>query len=281
MALINAVILGIVQGITEFLPISSSGHLVIFQEIFGMTDIEETNLLFDVLLHFGTLISIIVVYYKDICYLIKEFFKMLFDIGKGKFNINKSPYQRLLILIILATIPTAVLGLLFKDFAEKMFSSIRIVGISLIITGFLLWLTNKLKQGKKDERNTKYSNALAIGLFQSIAITPGISRSGSTIVGGLFLGFNKEFAIKFSFLISIPAVLGALILHIPDLISLINHGQVLTFQLIQYIIGMITAAVVGILSIKFLINLLNKGKFYLFSFYCWLVGVGVIIYSFF
>ena len=273
----TAIILGVVQGLTEFLPISSSGHLVIFQEIFGMNDMEESHLLFGTLLHFGTVISICLVYYKDLFHLIKEFFGMLADIGKGQVDINSSPYRRMILLIIVATIPAGVIGLLFKDIFEMMFKSIQIVGFTLLVTGFLLWISNKLMPGSKDERTATYGNAFIVGLFQSFAIMPGISRSGSTIVGGLLNGLKKEFAIKFSFFMLIPATLGAAVLQIPELMQEGTGGE----PLFPYVIGVAAATITGFAAIKFLIRLLNRGKLYVFSYYCWVVGAVVIIYTLF
>ncbi len=273
----TAIILGIVQGLTEFLPVSSSGHLVIFQEIFGMNDLEESHLLFDTLLHFGTLLSICLVYYKDILRLIKALFGILADLGKGRVEINSSPDRRMIVLLIVGTIPVVVIGLLFKDIFEMMFKSIKVVGFTLLGTGLLLWITNRLIEGTKDESNTKYSSAFIIGLFQSIAILPGISRSGSTIVGGLLNGLKKEFVIKYSFLMSIPAVLGAAVLQIPDLMQQgFNNAELLPF-----IFGTLAAAITGFIAIKFLIKLLNNGKLYVFSYYCWTVGLISIVYGFF
>ncbi|MGE4282209.1 MAG: undecaprenyl-diphosphate phosphatase [Clostridia bacterium] len=272
-----SVILGIVQGLTEFLPVSSSGHLVIFQELFGMNDLEESHLLFDTMLHFGTILSVCLVYYKDIYHLIKEFFGLLADIPKGNVQIDSSPYRRMILLLITATIPTAIIGFMFKDFFEAMFKSVHVVGFTLLFTGCLLWITSKLITGSKDEVNAKYSNAFIVGIFQGFAIMPGISRSGSTIVGGLLNGFKREFAIKFSFLISIPAVLGAAVLQIPDLLE----QGIKSADMLPYLLGTLAAAITGFLAIKFLINLLNKGKFYLFSYYCWAVGGAIIVYSMF
>ncbi len=276
MHIITAIILGIVQGITEFLPVSSSGHLVIFQEIFGMNDLEKSHLLFDTMLHFGTIVSVLLVYRKDITGLIKAFFKLVFDVFMGKFTINDSPSKRMVVLIIVGTIPAVIIGFLFKDAFETMFKSLRLVGFTLLITGALLWITNRISLGSRDEKNTKYSNALLIGLFQSFAIIPGISRSGSTIVGGLLTGLKKEFAIKFSFLMSIPAILGAVVLQFSDVIETGFYKTVIT----PYIIGSITASIVGYFAIKFLIKILQNGKLYFFSYYCWSVGIISILYSF-
>jgi|LSQX01.1.fsa_nt_gb undecaprenyl-diphosphatase len=269
----QAMILGFVQGITEFLPISSSGHLVIFQEFFGMNDVEKNHVLFATLLHFGTLLSVLMVYSKDILNLIKEFFNIIGDIARGRFTMGDSPHRKMIVLLIVATIPTVIVALLFKGALERMFSSIRIVGFTLIITGLLLRLSSKLIPGSKDELSTKYSNAFIIGLFQSVAIIPGISRSGSTIVGGLFNGLGKEFVVKFSFLMSIPAIIGAGVLHIPDIVQTGFNNELI----FPYIIGTVIAAITGFLAIKFLINVLMKGKLYLFSYYCWAVAAIIII----
>ncbi len=276
MDILSAIVLGVVQGLTEFLPVSSSGHLVIFHEIFGMNDLEESHLLFDTMLHVGTIVSILLVYRKDIVELIIAFFEMILDAFKGKFDVKTSPEKRMVWLLIIGTIPAVIIGLIFKDIFEMMFKSIRLVGFTLLFTGFLLLLTNRIAKGSKNEKTTSYSNALFIGLFQSLAIIPGISRSGSTIVGGLLNGLKKEFAIKFSFLMSIPAILGAAVLQIPD----ISKRSFDSASIFPYIIGTIMAAVVGFFAIKFLIKLLEKGKFYIFSYYCWTVGLISIIYSF-
>lgn len=270
-----AIFLGLVQGITEFLPISSSGHLVIFQEIFGMNDLEESHLLFDIMLHVGTVISICLVYRKDFYQLIKAFFEMLSEIPKGHVDINASPHRKMIVLIIVATIPAVLVGVLFKDVIETMFKSIQVVGIMILITGFLLWLTNKIIHGKKDEQTTKYKNAFVIGIFQSFAMMPGISRSGSTIVGGLLTGLKKEFAVKLSFFMLIPATLGAAVLHIPDVIKQGFKSSEFVF----YMVGTAVAAVTGFFAIKILIKILNQGKLYLFSYYCWTVAALIFIYS--
>ena len=184
-----------------------------------------------------------------------------------------SPHRKMIVLLIVATIPTVIVALLFKGALERMFSSIRIVGFTLIITGLLLRLSSKLIPGSKDELSTKYSNAFIIGLFQSVAIIQGISRSGSTIVGGIFNGLGKEFVVKFSFLMSIPAIIGAGVLHIPDIVQTGFNNELI----FPYIIGTVIAAITGFLAIKFLINVLMKGKLYLFSYYCWAVAAIIII----
>ncbi|NLY43616.1 MAG: undecaprenyl-diphosphatase UppP [Clostridiaceae bacterium] len=273
----TAILLGIVQGLTEFLPISSSGHLVIFQEFLGMNDLEESHLLFDTFLHIGTLISIFLVYGKDVWNLVKAFFELLRDIGNRRRIADVSPSRKMLFLLIVATIPAVVVGFAFKDAIEALFKSVEFVAVALLVTGFLLWLTSKLISGTKEEKDTKYSNALMIGFFQCAALMPGISRSGSTIVGGLLNGLKKEFAVKFSFLMSVPAIMGAAVLQIPDLVRQGFNSE----ETIPILAGTLAAAITGFVAIKFLIALLNKGKFYLFSYYCWAVGGVLLLYGLF
>lgn len=275
MNIFMAILLGIVQGVTEFLPISSSGHLVIFQEIFGLNDLEESHLLFDIMLHVGTVISICLVYRKDFYQLIKAFFEMLLEIPKGKVDIHASVHRKMILLIIVATIPAVLVGVMFKGFIEEMFKSIQLVGVMLLITGLFLWLTNKIVLGKKEEQTTKYKNAFVVGIFQSFAMMPGISRSGSTIVGGLLVGLKKEFAVKLSFFMLVPATLGAAVLHIPD----VMRQGFKSSEINLYLVGTVVAAITGFFAIKILIKILNQGKLYLFSYYCWAVAAAIFVHS--
>jgi len=196
--LFESIILGIIQGITEFLPISSSGHLVLLQNLFG---IEEGNMFFTVMLHFGTFISIIVVYFNDIIKIIIEFIKLVFSIIKGNKVKSLNKHQKLGLLIILGSIPTAAIGLLFQDFFESLYSSILPIGFAFLITGCLLWFSEKRAFQNKNIRNMSILDAILIGTAQGIAIIPGISRSGSTIVAGLLRGLNKPLATEYSFFV--------------------------------------------------------------------------------
>lgn len=265
MSIFKAIIMGIVQGAAEFLPVSSSGHLVIFGKLLG---INEPNNTFEVLLHLGTLVAIFVVYHKDVKEMIIEFFGMVRDLFKGEFNLD-NPYRKLVALIIVASIPTAILGFAFQDTFESLFGSILPVGIALLITGTLLYVSDKIREGKKDEKRTNFRNATVIGIVQGLAITPGISRSGSTIVAGLFLGLKREMAVRFSFLMSIPAVLGAVLLKGKDIIE---AGTATEGLFLQYGVGAAVAAIVGILSIKLLEKVVLNKKFHYFAYYCWAVG---------
>lgn len=271
MTLIQAIILGIFQGISEFLPISSSGHLVILQHFFG---IKEGNLFFTEMLHFGTLISIVIVYFNDIIKIIVEFFKMLGSgIKNKKFKIVND-YQKLALLIIIGSIPTAIIGFLFEDFFKNLYSSsILPIGVAFLITGLLLWIANKKPHENKKVRNMTILDSLTIGIFQGIAIIPGISRSGSTIVAGLLRGLDRSLATEFSFLLALPATFGAGLFGITDVIKT-GSAAVIDGPLI---IGILLSTIVGVFAIKFLIKMLKKDKLHYFSYYLWIIGFITII----
>ncbi|WDV47785.1 undecaprenyl-diphosphatase UppP [Clostridiaceae bacterium M8S5] len=270
MTVLQAILLGVCQGISEFLPISSSGHLVLLQSLFNIT---EGSVLFTVMLHFGSLASILIFYHKDVLKLIAEFFKMIGELLTGKGLNLDNPYRKLDILLIVGSVPTAIMGVLFKDFFESLYSSVFSVGIALIITGCILMISEKMATGKKDIKQFRYIDAVIIGTLQGFAITPGISRSGSTIVGGLLLGLNKELATKFSFFLALPSIFGATILKVGDAVA---KGIAID---IPIIVGTIVSTVVGLFAIKFLITLLKKGKLYYFSYYLWIIGGLIIIYN--
>jgi len=261
---IDAIFLGILQGLTEFLPVSSSGHLVIAQHFMG---INEGNLALNVLLHLGTLIAIFIVYRSSIIHMFFEFFKMFGDLFREKsLCVYKSKYRKYILLIIAASIPTAIIGLSLEDVFEELFSSIEVVSVTLIFTGIMLVLGEKI--GKKNQMHIEkltLGKGVVVGLFQTLAITPGISRSGSTIVGGLANGLKKDEATEFSFLISIPAVLGAVLLKSKDILELNNVGMSTPALLASF-----TASIIfGIFAIRLLVRLVKNGKLHYFSYYCW------------
>lgn len=274
MTYFQAIILGIFQGISEFLPISSSGHLVVLQHIFG---IKEGNLFFTEMLHFGTLISIFIVFFNDIIKIIAEFFKM---IGQGiknrKFKITNI-YQKMAILIIVGSVPTAFIGLLFQETFEKLYSSLLHISIAFMVTGLILWIVDKKSREEKKVKDMTYGDAIIIGTFQGIAIIPGISRSGSTIAGGLFRGLNRNLATEYSFLLALPATFGAALLGIKDVIE--TDAEV-CFSL-PLITGVIISAITGIISLKILIKLLQTKKLHYFSYYLWALGIILLIYQLF
>lgn len=274
LTLVQAIILGIFQGIAEFLPISSSGHLVILQHFFG---IKEGNLFFTEMLHFGTLISIVIVYFNDIIKIVVEFIKMIKNCIVNKNLKIRNDYQKLGILIIVSSIPTAIIGLVFEDFFEKLYSSsILPIGIAFIVTGILLWIANNKSYENKRVRNMSFLDGLIIGTFQGVAIIPGISRSGSTIVAGLFRGLNRSLATEFSFLLALPATFGAGLLGIREVIKT-NSKVAFTMPLI---IGVLLSTIVGVFAIKLLMRILKKDKLHYFSYYLWIIGLITIVSSF-
>lgn len=277
MSLIESIILGLVQGLAEFLPISSSGHLAALQYIFG---IDSSNVLtFTVMLHFGTLVAIFIVYWKDIVDLVKELFATIKDICTGQgLQVNKNETRRLGVMIMIATIPTGVIGLCFNDFFESLYSKMIVIGVCLLITGTGLYLAETRGGGKKGIHEATLTNAFFIGLCQSVAIMPGISRSGATMIGGLACKFNREFAVRFAFLISIPSVLGAFILELPDAVGAISDGTGMSLGVM--LAGVVIAAISGYAAIKIMIKAVTSKKLVYFSAYTWIVGIALIIYNF-
>ncbi len=270
-----AILYGIIQGIAEFLPISSSAHLAIAHNMFGMENLEASYFTFDILLHFGTLVAVFIVYYKDIFALVPAVFTMLGKVFKGKFKLSEyTETEKFVIYVIIATLPLFV-GVLFKDYVESLSSYTKIIGCILLFNGVVLFISDKLEKGTISLDNTKPRHALFIGLCQMCALVPGLSRSGSTITGGLFMGFKRELAVKFSFIMSIPAILGANVLSLAD----IAENPIASSDIIPYIAGTIAAAVVGILAMKLLIYISKKSNFRMFSYYCWAVGLLAIIFG--
>lgn len=274
MTYFEATILGLVQGLAEFLPISSSGHLALLQNWFG---IDETKvLLFTVLLHVGTLISVFIMYWKDIWELIVELRITIKDLCTGKgLKMEERPVRKLGIMIIVATIPTAIIGLAFNDLFDSLYTSIIPIGIGLIITGFLLVFAEKKGESTRGIKQMNLRNAIFIGIVQGIAICPGISRSGSTLFGSLICNLDRKFAVKFVFLISIPSILGSAIMEAP---AAIEAGISLS-QLGPVLWGMLVAAVSGIFAIKSMIKIVSDKKLSIFSYYVWVLGLVVVIYG--
>ena len=254
MDFLNVIILGIVQGITEFLPISSSGHLVIFQHFM---DIEE-GLTLNIFLHFGTLLAVILVFWEDIWAMITF----------------KKKHRKLTYYVIIGSIPAGVIGVLFEDVFENLFSTITVVGFALIITGVLLWISDRLEIKERKMNDLELKDSILVGFAQAFAIIPGISRSGSTIVGGLFRGLDRELAAKYSFLLSVPVIGGATLLKIKDLVT-VGMGNI-TF--LELLIGTFSAAIAGYFSIKLLLKLINQEKLSVFAYYCWTLGLIIILF---
>ncbi len=268
----NAIILGLVQGLAEFLPISSSGHLSILNNLFGMTTAENGHLFFDVLLHLGTLISICIVYWQDI---VSMFFEVLGFVSVGPLGGTRKahyPAARLFLMIVLATVPLFLI-LPVKDEIENLYYNSIFIGIMLILTGFMLSVSDKMVQGNKTEKNMGMLDALLIGVCQCVATIPGLSRSGTTITAGLATGLKREFAVKFAFLMSLPAVLGANILSFVDA----AREGIDWSCMPAYLVGTAVAMVTGIGAIYLLKRIARSGRFGGFAYYCWIAGALSII----
>lgn len=273
MGFLSSIFLGLVQGIAEFLPISSSGHLSLFQHFFGLT---EVGLFFDVLLHLGTLIAIFVYYWRDIVNLVKAFLRLVTGLfskkKKGARKGRKDPGARMILMLIVATLPLFVI-LPIKDKVESLYSNTIFVGCALIVTGCILFFSDRMAKGKKTVRSATLLDALLVGVGQAVAVVPGLSRSGTTISAGMLRGFSRKFAVRFSFLLSIPAVLGANIISIGDAVA----AGIDTSLLPAYIAGTVVAAVSGYFAIRLVNSLADKGKFGSFAYYCWGIGAAAVI----
>lgn len=273
MSFVYAIFMGILQGLTEFLPVSSSGHLVLLQHILGF---EEMGLGFNLILHIGTLIAVVVYYRKDLFLLFKEFFALCKDIllTGGKPDIRKNEHRLLLVMLVMAILPTAAIGFFFNDLFERLFKTWYVVGYTLIITGVLLWISNYLPVGLKQVKDVTLKDALFVGLIQGAAITPGISRAGSTIFAGLLTGFTRDLATRFSFLLSVPAILAAVVLEGPEIVRELSAIG----DLLPVFSGFIASAVSGYLAIDLFISLLKRQKLQYFSYYCWIIGSLTLFY---
>ena len=266
MTYLSSFLLGLVQGLAEFLPISSSGHLSIAQNLLGLnTEIPE---FFDVLLHLGTLVAVFVAYWRDICDMVAELIHGVGDLVHGTTPRQVPPARRLILLIIVGTLPLFILLPIHKQ-VQALSNNMVFIGAALVVTGFLLFACDLVRKGKKTERTATIADVLVVGLGQAIATMPGISRSGMTIATGCFMGFERKFAVRFSFLLSIPAVLGANILSLKDALD----AGIIWAEVPMYVVGVITAAVVGYACIRLLRLVAEKGRFGAFAYYCWAVGL--------
>jgi len=259
---LHIILLGIIQGLTEFFPISSSGHLVLFQNLFGL---KEPQIFVDIMLHIGTLFSLLLFLRKKIYSLAASL--ICFIKSPKKYTAN--PDVKWLLYLFIASIPTALIGYLFSDFFESLFASVLTVGIALLVTGAFLFITKYFYPRGRPQK----IHALLIGILQGLAIVPGFSRSGFTIGGGLICGWKRKEAAEFSFLLSIPAILGASLFQLQK-IGIHNHSWLLLLT------GVASSAISGYLALSFLYNLVQKGKFFSFSFYCFAAGTIVLILYF-
>ncbi|MCD8127798.1 MAG: undecaprenyl-diphosphate phosphatase [Clostridiales bacterium] len=272
MTYLYSAILGLIQGIAEFLPISSSGHLALFQQLFNLKSAEETDVFFDVLLHLGTLISVFVYYWSDIWEMILEFFRFIRDLATGQHTDRVPPARRMILLIIVGTLPLFLI-LPVKSRIEALNNYPLAIGFALLVTGTLLFVSDRLAKGRKNERSATVVDCLLVGCGQALATVPGLSRSGTTIAVGLLRGYDRDFAVRYSFLLSLPAVIGANILSIGDAVEADIDVSLLPI----YGVGVAIAAVSGYFAIR-LVNLLtDKGRFGGFAYYCWGVGLLAVL----
>jgi len=271
LSLLSSILLGVIQGVTEFLPVSSSGHLAIAEHLLGMSGASEVPEFFDVLLHLGTLVAVFVAYWEDIRSMVVEFFLSIRDVKRHTFHTPLPPPRRLILLIIVGTLPLFVV-LPVKDLVAGLGDNMYFVAGALLVTGCLLFASDRVKKGRKTEKSATMRDVLLVGIGQAVATCPGISRSGTTITAGCFVGFDRRFAVRYSFLMSIPAILGANILSLKDAMETVIWADVPV-----YLVGVAVSAVVGYACIRMLKMIADKGKFGFFAYYCWIVGVLTLV----
>ncbi|MCB2227440.1 MAG: undecaprenyl-diphosphatase UppP [Desulfarculaceae bacterium] len=260
----QAAVLGVVQGLTEFLPISSSGHLVLGQRLLGFT---EPELMFDIAVHVGSLAAVVAVFWRDLWGILRGLLVWGDDEGARR-------GRRLLLLVIAGSIPTAIMGFLLKDLFESMFASLLTVGLALLVTGWLLMATAMVHKPGREIGRVGIGRALIVGVAQGLAITPGVSRSGSTIAVALLLGIDRRLAAHYSFVLSIPAILGALVLQVHEM------GAPSPSQTAPMIVGLVCAALSGYLALRILLRVVQAGRFHWFAPYCFAVGLAALAWNF-
>jgi len=260
--LLDALLLGLLQGVTEFLPVSSSGHLAIAQHF--LTNFSQPGVLFDVLLHVATM-GAVILYFRREC--------LLLATSPFRRNDEVTLYRRLLLLLLVGSVPTAIIGLLFKDFFQGLFHNLTVVALMLLVTGTLLFLSERFRRGTRKEGQLTWSDALLVGTVQGGAIIPGISRSGSTIAVLLLKGVDGETAARFSFLLALPAIFGAALLSVGDM------NTVPAADVASYMAGMLAAFGAGLMSIHLLLAVVRRKRLFAFAIYCWLVG-GLFLFFF-
>ena len=274
MNLLTALLLGIIQGLTEFLPISSSGHLALAQHLLGVNT--EVPAFFDVLLHLGTLLAVLVAYRGEVTEIVREFFRGVSDVVHGTTPTPVPPARRMIPLLIVGTLPLFAILPIHKK-VQALGDSLVFIGMALVVTGFLLFACDLVGRGRKTERSATLLDALLVGAGQALATMPGISRSGMTISAGCFLGFERSFAVRFSFLLSIPAVLGANILSLKEALE----AGVDWAAVPVYLAGVVVSAAVGYACIRLLKFIARKGSFGGFAYYCWAVGLLTLLLNLF
>ncbi|WP_407454069.1 undecaprenyl-diphosphatase UppP [Methanobrevibacter sp.] len=272
MNILQAIIIGVVQGLTEFLPVSSSAHLVFAHNILNV----ESSLAFDVFLHLGTLIAVLWFFRWDIIKMLKSWWLSIGDILQGRFmqGFRDDPYKRLAWYVILATIPVGIVGVLFEDAVDSLFAgALYVPAFFLFVTGTILYLSQRMPGGNINLNNITKKEALFMGLAQACAVLPGLSRSGTTISAGLVAGLDKEFAAKFSFILSIPAIFGAFIFQLKDI------GSAMDANFLPIFLGFVASIIAGYFAIKWMLDLIQNKSLDIFAYYCWVVGIVVFMGS--
>lgn len=272
MDIIQGIIIGIVQGLTEFLPISSSAHLIFIQRLLGV----ESSLAFDTFLHLGTLLAVLWFFKTDIYKMLRAWWLSIGDILQHKFKegFYADPYKRLAWYVILATIPVGIVGVFFESQVESLFAgALYVPAFFLFVTGTILYISQRMNSGRIDFANITGKEALFMGLGQACAILPGLSRSGTTIAAGLVINLDKEFAAKFSFILSIPAILGATIIQMKDI------GTAMDVNFAAIILGFVASFIAGYIAIKWVLELIQKRSLDIFAFYCWIIGIIIFLGS--
>jgi undecaprenyl-diphosphatase len=270
MTLLEAIALGIVQGLTEFLPVSSSGHLVIMQQIFGLKASSEVLLGFDLALHFGTLISVVLVFHRDLLAMARGLWLLLRRPAETRLSKNNGAYLDLL--VIIGTIPAVVAALAFKDFFRGLFASALTAAVMLLVTGGVLWLTRYARALERRLTQLTGRDALLVGIAQAVAIFPGISRSGMTISAALFQGWDRALAARFSFLLAVPAILGGIVFELDGL----RDWSAQAFW--PLVAGVIAATISGFIAIHWLLRVVQRGRLHHFAYYCWTVGLAALLW---
>lgn len=272
MTILNAIVLGLIQGIAEFLPISSSGHMSVLGNLFDMVTPKDGHLLFDAMLKLGVLAAVVVVYWQE---LTDIFFEVIGLIGIGpRAEQRKEHYAsaRLFIMLFVGTIPL-LLVLPLRKMLDTLYYRNAFIGAALILTGCILYVSDRMTAGKKSERSMTVFDALIIGICQCVSVIPGLSRTAVTVTAGISTGLKPDFALKFSFLLSLPAMFGAVIVSLADAFSL----GVDVHNVPAYLVGMLAAMLSGIVAVSFMRKFFEKGKFGGFAYYCWVFGVLSII----
>lgn len=270
----EGILLGIVQGLTEFLPVSSSGHLVLVQSL--IKGFQQPGVLFDVMLHLGTLLAIVFFLRRDIYDMLKAMLPLRWYQKRG-YDYDESfigTRRKLILFIVVGTICTGTIGLIFKDFIHGFFERVEVVALMLLVTGVLLFLSDRVKNTPRGEKDLNIYDSIIIGIVQAAALMPGLSRSGSTIAFGIFRKLDGETAARFSFLLSVPAVMGATVFELEYISGVSSNDMVI------YLAGMIAAAITGFLTLKILFFIVKKRKLSIFALYCWVLGISTLTMKF-